>query len=670
MTCFPPCSRWCECIGDKCRPTSVTINAVRFRTPDGRYLQAAGGLLVAAGVAAPGQAETFLFVSPAAWPLTSGAPISLDVAQRNAEAPETNWSPSGFLLRVDHNVKTFPPERKVDRLVSYEIGGPNARVFVSGPLPAGYPAYKADDPAEWTFDIVKLVGGAPASPGSPIVTGDDVVLRINSNWGATFFFRVTAASSGAEVHGDGTGPGQAGTVLRAEFNEVRSGNDVDGSELGWRPARVKCQSCSQVRVRVLDNASGNPLGKANVVAEVPAHPYSGTTASDGRTTLVDRERRNCVPQGAVQVHATHNRHQTRVVLVKVRDAKRTDVTVRLDCTDVRGKVVDTNGAPVAGVTVWLRDANKVILKDEAGTPYKAVTAADGSFVFRCVRQGFVSVWTTEDPTQEQTRVVPPEGWTNVVIVLQRSCGNIVGVVTNAETGQPIANATVTTSTGLQTTADGQGRFSLICVKPAGQITVFARAPGYTEEFVLVLAPTSGDSNPAEIKLHPIVATVVEYRFQLSWQLQPNDLDAHLSGPIITGGRFHLFFLSPAPVPYVALDRDGFVSTPPSAEIITIRRSPATAAGSFIAGEYHFWVDNFSKFANPSASYDGSSAVVTLIAVDDQGGSTQVDRFDVVNATGTADNNLWYVANLTLTANGTATTQVIQAFQPGDLNSEL
>ena len=65
MSCWPPCSAWCECVDDTCRPTPVTINAVRFRTPDGpggRNLQAAnggGGLMVAASVAAPQTSETF-----------------------------------------------------------------------------------------------------------------------------------------------------------------------------------------------------------------------------------------------------------------------------------------------------------------------------------------------------------------------------------------------------------------------------------------------------------------------------------------------------------------------------------------------------------------------------------------------------------------------------------
>src|SRR5207248_6875815 len=120
-------------------------------------------------VAAPMPAETFRFLPPTTWPLTNGASISLEVC-------DSSWGSSGLWIRADHTVKTFPqPDRKGTRLVSYEIGGTGAAVFVKGPWSAGYPAYSANDPAEWTFSIVKTGGGA-------INTGDTVSLRIDSNW--------------------------------------------------------------------------------------------------------------------------------------------------------------------------------------------------------------------------------------------------------------------------------------------------------------------------------------------------------------------------------------------------------------------------------------------------------------------------------------------------------
>ena len=231
-------------------------------------------------------------------------------------------------MRVDHNLVILRPKRKGDRLVTYEIGGPNARVFVSGPFPVGYPAYRGDDPAEWTFDIVKMVGGGAASPGTPINSGDQVSLRINSNRGKTFLFRVTGGQSGAEVHGDGTMLGQADTVFTVEFNKVRSG-------LGWRPdaSVIKCQSCAVVTAQVTRAAlpavcqgrglqTGNAISGATVVALMPNYPFSGTTGIDGRASLVafiDGANRNCIPAGNVNLMASANRHQTKTVNVAVPD---------------------------------------------------------------------------------------------------------------------------------------------------------------------------------------------------------------------------------------------------------------------------------------------------------------------------------------------------------------
>lgn len=654
MSCFPPCSPWCDCVNDICVESPPSINAVRFRTPDGRYLQAAtpgGGLLLASNVGSAGPTETFRFVPPTAFPFRSGDAIELDLCN-------TNFDPLGLRVRVDHNVVALPPRRKTDRLVTYEVGGPGARVLVSGPFSAGYPAYPGDDPAERIFSIVKMAGGAAVAAGTPINSGDQVVLRINSNRGKTFFFRVTAGQSGAEVHGDGTAPGQAGAVFIAEFNEVRS-------RLGWRPpSPIKCQVCAEVTAIVTRAPAGNPpIPGATIVAQVPNNPFQGITGANGRTTLVDTANRRCIPEGSVLVQASANRHQTKTVNVAVPDAGAIEVRIQLDCTQVKGKVVDSAGSAVPGVAVYLRDANRNILLDENGNPFRTTTAADGSFVFNCVPHGFVQVWTTADPSQVQnTRVIGPEGWTNVTIVIQApTCGNLIGRVTDADTGQPIAGATVTESGGAQTTTNANGEFRFECVRPAGNNTVFARAPGYTEEFEVGVVPATGNSNPVNIKLHRI--SILELQIRLDWGLQPSDLDSHLSGPDPAGGRFHCFFVTRAPVPFVELDVDDITALGP--ETISIRRTPPNAAGVFVAGDYHYWVHNFT-----TTTFAGSNASVTVSAVDAQGNLSQIARFDVVNAAGDPADDLWHVVNLTIDANGNLVRNDVQTFQAGNSGTVL
>jgi hypothetical protein len=40
MSCSPPCSEWCECLGGRCRLATFKPNAIRIRTRDGRHLRA------------------------------------------------------------------------------------------------------------------------------------------------------------------------------------------------------------------------------------------------------------------------------------------------------------------------------------------------------------------------------------------------------------------------------------------------------------------------------------------------------------------------------------------------------------------------------------------------------------------------------------------------------
>src|SRR3990172_9138136 len=148
----------------------MAINAIRLRTTDPadaqgryRYLQAAtggGAGLFAVRVASPAQWETFLFEPPTTFPLTSGAQLSMNLCN-------SNWDPSGNLVRVSHGVKTYPPtDRRDPALQTYEIGGPGQAVWV---VPASYMFSRWDDPMDRIFDIVKPGGGQ-------INSGDSVSL--------------------------------------------------------------------------------------------------------------------------------------------------------------------------------------------------------------------------------------------------------------------------------------------------------------------------------------------------------------------------------------------------------------------------------------------------------------------------------------------------------------
>lgn len=640
--CWPRCSPWCTCNTNtgQCSARTVTINAIRLRTPDGRFLQSptSGRLLVASTVAMPGPAETFLFASDMTGARTSGDSIQL----RGCNA---SYAPSGAQVRVDHSVQVLPRGGKgAPPLVTYEIGGPGMAVFVSGPLPVGYAAYRGDDPAEWTFDILKAGGG-------PIADGDAVSLRINSNRGRTFFFRVTGSPSGAGVNGDGTSQGASGTVFIVALNEVLAGT-------GWRPAAVACRSCADVVGSVINHTSKAAIAGAFVEAldVLENHPFTATTGSNGRFALADAEGRKCIPSGAVRFRAGANRHQPKIHgPLTLPTNGFVDITIELECTNVSGVVVDQADRPLAGVAVALVDImSHAPILDPDGQPFVTTSAMDGSFVFRCVPHGAVAAWLMTEPGRFHPIAVPPEG-ANVKIVTQAVCGNLIGTVKNAVTLAPIPTARVAIigQTGTaQTTASGE--FRLDCVRPAGSHQLLATAVGFTLGAGFGTVPMSGDSAAVDIRLHPLAVASIAIR--LDWGALPGDLDLRFTGPNNMGGRFHVVWAFPMPVSYVRLDQDATMGFGPE----TITLSPLIV-GSFVAGIYRVWVLNVTALQS-GGTFDMSNAVVTVFTIG-TAGMNQIGRFEVADAAGMQDSSLWHPCDLDVMANGTVTVIPVQLMEP-------
>ena len=640
--CWPPCSPWCTCdtATGQCSVRPVTINAIRLRTPDGRFLQspATGRLLTASTVAAPGAAETFLFAAGMTGPRTSGDAIEL----RGCNA---SFAFSGAQVRIDHSVQVLPRGKHQQPLVTYEIGGPGMAAFVSGPLPAGYPAYRADDPAEWTFDIVKAGGGA-------IVDGDSVSLRINSNLGRTFFLRVTGAASGAVVNGDGTSRGAPGTVFIVTFNEVMAG-------IGWRPAAIACRSCAEVVGSVINQTSKAAIAGAFVEAldVFENHPFSGTTGSNGRFALADAEGRTCIPSGAVRFRATTNRHQPKIHgPVALPAAGVQNITIEMECTNVAGTVVDQADRPLGGVAIALVDilTHAPILGLD-GQPYVTTTGTDGRFLFQCVPHGVVAAWLMSEPTTFHPVPVPDEG-ADVKIVTQTVCGNMIGTVREVGTLAPIPMARVS-SIGVASTAQtsANGEFRLSCLRPAGNYQLLAAAVGYTLGGGFGTVPMSGDSAPVDIRLQPL--TVASIVVRLDWGSMPGDLDLRFTGPDNMGGRFQIVWAIGMPVSYASLNQDATMGFGP--EIVTLR---PLVIGTFVAGLYSVWVLNVTGLTN-SSTYDMSNAVITIFTVG-VSGMNQIGRFEVADAAGMQDIAVWHPCDLDVAANGTVTVIPIQLLVPG------
>ena len=618
----------------------MAINAIRLRTTDPkdalgrfRYLQAVNGGgfgLLATRVQTLGQWETFLFHKPPSLPLSSGAALSMNLCN-------SNWDKSDMLVRVQHGVRTFPPRsRKDPPLVTYEVGGAGQAIWVVKEFSPGYPGYTGNEPAEEIFDIVKQGGGT-------INSGDQVSLRINSNLGNTFFFRVDGSQNQASLFGDGAAAFLADTTFIIEFVDVRS---------GFGP-------CGGVKGTVTRASGGQPIQGATLTAlNVPGNrSYGAMSDANGNYALSNMTDGTCMPIGSVKVQAWANRFQTKTIdPVAITEGPSVTQNIQLDCTLVKIKLVDSAGQPIIGKGVWLIDSVGNQVLDLNGMPYDTSTGFDGVATFSCVPHSTIIVETDADPNVHQQVTVPPQG-ADATIVVQNTCGNIVGrVVTDPVTGTGIPNATVRIlNTNLSTTTDGNGNFTFQCVRPAGQYTVRATDSSCGSASATVMVPASGNSQQLVIALNCSAVLVDSIVIILQWSTQPSDLDAHLSGPDGQGGRFHLFFVNQAnpPVPYASLDRDDRDGQGP--EVLSIAKSGTT----FVAGDYHVWVHNYIM----GSSFSGSNAVVTIVRVNPQGLPTQLSREEVQFATGNQANNIWHVVNLALSAAGTVTVS-LSMFAPG------
>lgn len=229
-------------------------------------------------------------------------------------------------------------------------------------------------------------------------------------------------------------------------------------------------------------------------------------------------------------------------------------------------------------------------------------------------------------------------------------GTVTGIVTDALTGLPISGATVRVDgSTVSATTGADGRF-VLAGAPSGTRILRTSANGFITETrtITVIANGTVDQSIALTPGRP----GGEITIVLTWGGQPPDLDAHLSGPNRSGGRFHIFYANaaePLPSPYATLDVDDVSSFGP--ETITIARDPAT--GLFVAGEYRYWVHNFST----TPEFDVSNARVTV-----NSGGAQLGDFNVPG--GAAGLDIWRVVNLTVDPAGNVSLTPVQTFAAG------
>ena len=164
--------------------------------------------------------------------------------------------------------------------------------------------------------------------------------------------------------------------------------------------------------------------------------------------------------------------------------------------------------------------------------------------------------------------------------LVSTSSRLAGTIYDAETGEPVPSARISIpGTHFHASAMHNGSFSLSGF-PEGEQTFEISAPNYiTYQF-----KSRSEKDPIRVCLSPEISDG-QLRFVLSWKRTPNDLDAHLDGPLSEEMDFHVCYanrqsVSPSIVKVEAAASEGF-----GPETITVKKPQP--------GSYLFYVHDFS-----------------------------------------------------------------------------
>lgn len=317
---------------------------------------------------------------------------------------------------------------------------------------------------------------------------------------------------------------------------------------------------------------------------------------------------------------------------------------------LEGRVVTAQGGSgIEGVTVSFTatGGSGSVAASRAAQLSPVTTGTDGTWTSPELAPGTYQV-DFEDPDRVSTTYFAAEavggrtsslGQVPLVPTSQQS-GSMSGRVVNARDGSLIGGAALEIRRGVNatagsalktTTADGSGQFFFTEMSP-GTYTVTADADGFTRGSATVVIVGGTLTNQQDVTLSPTGAEG-EVRIVLTWGETPADLDAHLTGPDGSGGRFHVYFSNRGSLdssPFAALDVDDTDSFGPETITITQVRE----------GIYRYSVHDFTNSAAtpdaPSSALAQSGARVEVFI-----GGTREAEFFPPNQDGT----LWTVFEL-------------------------
>ena len=244
------------------------------------------------------------------------------------------------------------------------------------------------------------------------------------------------------------------------------------------------------------DANGNPsaTGLTEIVAGTGGHSRQSIMRSDPRVATSTSN-----VFGALQLQLSTTTAQFKFFTVSGSTSTQFDSGI-IPCRgfgSLAGKVTDrATGNPVAHATISYAAANT--LTDNSGS-YSLTMAPLGSYALSVSAAGYVSqsLIVNIGPGQAVSQDF-------ALVPATAGSGTILGSVTDALTGSPLPNASISYSGGASTT-DSNGKYSLSGV-PAGNTTVTATSSGYVSQNATVTI-VSGGTTTQNFALPPLPGSV-------------------------------------------------------------------------------------------------------------------------------------------------------------------
>ena len=303
------------------------------------------------------------------------------------------------------------------------------------------------------------------------------------------------------AYNDGPTIGGQGTLWCRAYR-----NKILHNAFGWMTHNVLI---GQVRQYDPDTRTFTPLPRAlvRVIGIAPAS-IAGTNAGFAITDSNGLYRIVGLEAGVYLVDAERpgfkTQHPETITLVANGDSNPGVINLIMLATppgQISGRVIDINNQPVRGAVI--RATNTV----DPELTVEVFSDPDGTFLMPRVPAGTWNVTVVSlafggyrlppvQPTPDgvyRDVAVQPGQTTNIGdFVLEPEPGTVTGTVTDANTGQPIANARVTAVAGTTTRADvstdANGRYTFTV--PAGEYVITAVAPGYAPESQTLSVPAN------------------------------------------------------------------------------------------------------------------------------------------------------------------------------------